>query len=252
MFRQNFWTYVSKVGLLVRISLPLVILFVLFRLIQTIRFIKGRTRWNSLNLKNTKTSPLTYVIILTIALIIMIPLLSMKSGMFYLISMLIGGGFMIVIFRLLQKQRWSRFKKFTVYILSGFVITWLIMTLSVVSLFSDSIVLNNQDKSNPLLLTSLTDQGCELSIDSESVLAHYQFVSCDEAQYEYYVMKMNVLNESISDQFVKDQYFEPNDVEYNQIKSKGNMHIYRSERFGVSGYQEIPQELIDELIQLTQ
>lgn len=30
------------------------------------------------------------------------------------------------------------------------------------------------------------------------------------------------------------------------------MHIYRSERFGVSGYQEIPQELIDELIQLTQ
>lgn len=105
MFRQNFWTYVSKVGLLVRISLPLVILFVLFRLIQTIRFIKGRTRWNSLNLKNTKTSPLTYVIILTIALIIMIPLLSMKSGMFYLISMLIGGGFMMVIFRLLQKQR---------------------------------------------------------------------------------------------------------------------------------------------------
>lgn len=142
MFRQNFWTYVSNVGLLVRISLPLVILFVLFRLIQTIRFIKGRTRWNSLNLKNTKTSPLTYVIILTIALIIMIPLLSMKSGMFYLISMLIGGGYMIVIFRLLQKQRWSRFKKFTVYILSGFVITWLIITLSVVSLFSDSIVLN--------------------------------------------------------------------------------------------------------------
>lgn len=142
MFRQNFWTYVSNVGLLVRISLPLVILFVLFRLIQTIRFIKGRTRWNSLNLKNTKTSPLTYVIILTIALIIMIPLLLMKSGMFYLISMLIGGGYMIVIFRLLQKQRWSRFKKFTVYILSGFVITWLIITLSVVSLFSDSIVLN--------------------------------------------------------------------------------------------------------------
>lgn len=30
------------------------------------------------------------------------------------------------------------------------------------------------------------------------------------------------------------------------------MHIYRLEKFGVSGYQENPKELIDELNQLTQ